>query len=110
MKQNVIKESAVIRAVDEYLTVSGIQHWRNNTGAHVEGSRFIRYGKPGSSDFCGVCPGSGRFLAVECKRPGGKLTEPQRDFLDMINRNGGVGIVVSSIESLEIQLKEAGVI
>jgi len=42
---------------------------------------------------------------IECKRPkGGVVSEAQREFLDCVNRNGGVGIVVSTIESLELQL------
>lgn len=47
---------------------------------------------------------------IECKRPvGGVLSVDQRNFLDAMNRHGAVGIVVNSIESLELQLKEAGV-
>jgi hypothetical protein len=47
---------------------------------------------------------------VECKRPGGKLTKAQSDFIDMINANNGVAIVVNSIESLATLLKGAGII
>jgi hypothetical protein len=105
----ITKESHVLNAVDAYLSAVGITHWRNNTGMAQEGSRFIRYGKVGSSDFLGICP-DGRFLAVECKRPGGKLTREQSDFIDMINAQNGVAIVVNSIESLATQLKGAGII
>ena len=99
-----------MREVDDFLSLHRIYHWRNNSGAYKDKTRFIRYGKTGSSDFLGVCP-DGRFLAVECKRPkGGVLTAAQREFLDAINRNGGLGIVVTSAEELNNQLKEAGVI
>ena len=54
---------------------------------------------------------SGNSIWIECKRPvGGRLSDGQRRFLDAMNRNGAVGIVVNSIESLEAQLREAGVI
>ena len=41
---------------------------------------------------------------------GGKLSEAQRNFLDAMNRTGAVGIVVHSVESLETQLREAGIV
>lgn len=105
-----ITEGDVLRVVDELLTLHRIYHWRNNSGAYKDKARFIRYGKTGSSDFLGICP-DGRFLAVECKRPvNGVLSASQREFLDAINRNGGVGIIVRSAEELNNQLKEAGVV
>jgi hypothetical protein len=52
----------------------------------------IRYGKPGSADFLGICP-DGRFLAIECKRPvGGRVSVEQIDFLFDVCKNGGLGI------------------
>jgi hypothetical protein len=106
-----ITEGDVIRVVDDFLSRHEICHWRNNTGAFkTERGGFVRAGHVGSSDFLGICP-DGRFLAVECKRPlKGVLSVSQEEFLDCINRNGGVGIVVDSVDSLEKQLKDAGVI
>jgi len=96
--------------VDQALDGYHIFHWRNNTGSARIGRRFIRFGHPGSSDWLGICP-DGRFLAVECKAPKtGRVTEQQQDFLECINRHGGVGIVVNGLESLISQLKERGVI
>lgn len=105
------EESFVVNACLDFLQIKKIFAWRNNTGAVKAGkNRFIRFGHVGSADIIGVCP-DGRILCIECKRPkGGRLSEPQKEFLDCINRNGGIGIVVNSIESLESQLKEAGVI
>jgi hypothetical protein len=69
----------------------------------------MRFGLVGSSDYLGIAR-DGRFLAVECKRPGGALSEKQQAFLDRINNEGGVGIVVTHLESLLKQLKERNVI
>jgi len=105
-----VHEADVMELVDQALSAYHIFHWRNNTGAFKIRRRFVRFGYPGSSDWLGICH-DGRFLAVECKAPKtGRLTEPQQNFLDCINRNGGVGIVVSSLDSLLTQLKEKGVI
>jgi hypothetical protein len=105
-----VLETSVMKDVDQVLSAYHIFHWRNNTGMTRIGKRFVRFGYPGSSDWLGICP-DGRLLAVECKRPeGGRLTEQQRDFLDCVNRNGGVGIVATGVDSLIKQLKEAEVI
>jgi hypothetical protein len=106
-----VKEADVLRSVDQALSLHKIFHYRNNSGGFkTDSGGFVRAGYTGSSDFIGICP-DGRFLAVECKRPeGGVLSAAQREFLDTINRNGGVGIVVTSVESLISQLKEAEVI
>ena len=52
------------------------------------------------SDILGILP-DGRFLAVECKREKGGVVSPeQKEFLLNINANGGVGIVVHSVDEL----------
>jgi len=105
------KESPVIKVVDDFLAARQILHWRMNSGAYKTArGQFVRYGAKGMSDFYAIGP-AGVSIWIECKRPkGGKLSDSQKEFLDCINRNGGIGIVVNSLESLEQQLKEAGVI
>ena len=89
----------------EYLSIRNIFHWRNNTGAVKKNGGFIRYGYPGSSDILGILP-DGRFLAVECKRErGGRLSEKQKEFLDTINKNGGVAVCVNSVTELDKIIK-----
>lgn len=100
-----MKEDEVLRQCLTYLEMKGIYCWRNNTGATKIGNRFIRYGYKGSSDILGILP-NGRFLAVECKREkGGILSPAQKIFLENINKNGGLGIVVNSVEKLKENLK-----
>ena len=105
-------ESAVNREIDRLLNLYGIYHWSNNSGAVKKGKskRPIKFGKPGSSDWLGICP-DGRFLAIESKRPvGGVTSDLQKQFLDRINSDGGVGIVARSAVECYEKLKEAGVI
>jgi hypothetical protein len=64
-------------------------------------------GAEGCSDVLGLLSPSGRFLAVEVKRVGGRLTERQRGFLDAINRAGGLGVVVHSAAELQQALADA---
>jgi hypothetical protein len=106
-----VLESSVLNAVDEYLTLKRIPHYRINSGAlETPRGQFIRFGSKGMSDIYAIGP-DGISIWIECKRPkGGRLSEAQREFLDCINRHSGVGIVVHSVEDLEEQLKEAGII
>jgi hypothetical protein len=120
-----ITEADVLRACLDYLAARGIPAWRSNTGAAQYagkvGTRFVRYGKKGQADITGLCAvekkvglsgaalHKGVRLEIECKRPGGKLSEHQEYFLAMINDAGGVGICVDNVESLQRQLRERGV-
>jgi len=106
-----VKENPVVKAVMNYLDLKKIPHYRINSGAmKTPRGGFIRFGAPGMSDIYAIGK-AGISIWIECKRPiGGRLSEAQKEFLDCINRNGGIGIVVNSIESLEQQLMEAGVI
>jgi hypothetical protein len=103
-----VRENSVINVVDEYLTLKRIPHYRINSGAlKTPRSQLVKFGCKGMSDFYAIGP-AGISIWIECKRPkGGRVSEAQREFLDCINRNGGIGIVVNSVESLESQLKEA---
>lgn len=86
--------------------------WRNNTGGLYDSQKhFYRYGKVGSSDILGLVEidGRGIFLAIEIKKPGGVLTDNQKEFLAEVNKRGGVGIVTDSMEDMVDQLKSRGV-
>jgi hypothetical protein len=61
----------------------------------------------GSSDIEGVLPG-GRFLAVECKANGGRLSPEQKKFLAEIQNLGGMAVVAKSYRDIETALMEAG--
>lgn len=64
---------------------------------------FYRFGKPGSSDILGILD-DGRFLAIEVKRPGKEPTEVQREFLENINKNGGLAFVAYSVDDARSML------
>ena len=111
-----VRESVVLHQVEEWLTLRHIWHMRcNNSAGKAQSGQFMRsftcngHAVSGVSDIYAVKDGVS--IWIECKRPvGGKLSDGQRNFLDAMNGNGAVGIVVNGIESLEKQLKEAGVI
>ena len=81
--------------------------WNNPSGAMKIADRWIHFGKKGSSDILGCLPG-GRFLAVEVKTPGGRLSPEQRDFLEMIKGLGGLSMVVRDWRELDTALRREG--
>ena len=59
----------------------------------------------GVSDIIGCLPKTGRFLAIEVKRPGNKPTAEQQQFIDIINDAGGLAFVAHSIEEVQTKLE-----
>ncbi len=97
-----IPESAVIQQVKQIIKATGIKLQRINTGCFTIGEganrRFIRTADAGTCDFEGY-DNTGRFVAIECKRPsGGRLSPAQKERIADINRKGGVAFVAHSGE------------
>lgn len=107
-------EKRIQDAVLAWLGRAGIDAWRNNTGTAVYGggrrvptfggsvdppARRVSFGLLGSADITGILP-DGRRLEVEVKRPGESQTVKQRKFQEMIERNRGVYLLVTSVEEL----------
>lgn len=103
------KEGDLVKACLQYLALRGYVAIRNNTGTILierDGKvRAVRNGLPGSSDILACGPG-GRFIAIECKTPKGRVTKHQLEFLEKISKLGGVAIVVRSVEELHKKLEE----
>ena len=109
-----IPENVVIAEVKEIIKATGIKLQRINTGCFVIGTgrnrRFIKTADAGTCDFEGY-DNTGRFVAIECKRPsGGRLSPAQKERIADINRKGGVAFVVHSGEEALQKLKEKGCI
>lgn len=62
-------------------------------------SQFLRFGFPGCPDVLGQLR-DGRCIAIECKRPSGKMTPEQAAFLDCVRANGGVALVARSVDDV----------
>ena len=113
-----MKESAIQQDVRLTLSKGGVVTFRNNQGAYEDHhGRWIRYGvgQPGGSDLIGwkqtiVTPDMvGKpiaiFAAVEVKTESGRVTEAQQNFIDQVNKSGGIAGVVRSAEDAEQLLK-----
>lgn len=104
VKAGRVPERSVVNDCLIALSEAGCLVWRQNTGALPDAQgRIVRFGLcPGSSDIIGLC-GDGKFLAVECKAPGGKATEAQDRFVAAVIRAGGrAGVARSGQEAVRI--------
>jgi hypothetical protein len=108
------RETDLTKACLQLLALRGVLCWRQNSGAAVFGQgkarRFVQMtrGVKGISDILGILPPAGRFLAVECKRPGNKPTADQQGFLDAITAAGGAALVVHDVAELAAALERLG--
>jgi hypothetical protein len=94
----------------KYLDRCGLFAWNNPTGAaQVRPGKFMHFGKAGSADIIGVLPG-GRFLAVEVKAKGGRLTPEQSAFLERVRALGGITILARSFRDIDNALRQNGYI
>ena len=59
------------------------------------------YGVAGIPDF--ICSVGGKFLAIECKAEGGRLTAMQVKTIDDINRIGGRAYVIGPDEVTDLK-------
>ena len=82
-------EKDIVAAVKRYLISLGpsVFFWKEHGGP---------YGTSGVPDI--ICCYRGRFLGMECKLPGGRLTELQKRAIDKINRAGGIAGRVENVE------------
>jgi hypothetical protein len=113
-----VSESFLQKEIQILVTALGGRVFRNNVAKGWVGE-FLGF-KNGTLQLgnarvlhAGLCVGSadligwtadGRFLALEIKSTRGAVREAQHLFIDAVNRSGGVGIVVRSIEDVRSRL------
>ena len=85
-------EREIVTAIKKYLASLGsdVFFWKEHGSV---------YGTNGVPDI--ICCYKGRFLGLECKLPGGRLTELQKRAIEQINRAGGFACRVESVEDVK---------
>jgi hypothetical protein len=94
------KESEIQKSILDYLRLKGILSWKNNNvGIYKkETGQYIPSHHKGISDIFAIKDGV--FYSIEVKRPSGKTTPDQVQFLQQVVANGGIGIVARSVEDV----------
>ena len=99
-----ISEQDIQEVICEYLALKKYFFWRQNTMALFDSRKKVyrrlpRYAKTGVSDI--ILVRGGKIICLEVKRPGGKLSQSQKDFRDGILDAGGQYDIVTSVEDVE---------
>lgn len=94
-----------------------VKMFRNNTGAlTTKDGRLVTFGLcVGSSDLIGfksvtitpdmVGQNVAIFTALEVKTPTGKVSPAQTKFIDLVNKHGGIGAIVRSVDEAVARVK-----
>src|SRR5512147_2643084 len=99
------RETQLVAAILEVLTRAGFWCWRVNSGARIVpanpakgiAKRMIRLAPKGTPDIAGILRPTGRAFHVEVKRPGGKLSDSQREWHAKCMAHGGLVTTETSI-------------
>jgi hypothetical protein len=96
------KEQDIQKAILDYLRIKKFVVFKHHsTGSGIRDGKafFFAYSEKGISDII-ACSKTGRFIAIEVKKPGGKPSPEQLEFLERVNSNGGIGILAYSIDDV----------
>ena len=90
-------ERDIVAGIKRYLISLGddVFFWKEHGGP---------YGTSGIPDI--ICCYKGRFIGMECKLPGGRLTELQKRTLAKINRAGGIARRVESVDDARTIIRQ----
>ena len=90
-------ERDIVAAIKKYLFSLGsdVFFWKEHGGP---------YGTSGVPDI--ICCYRGRFIGMECKLPGGRLTEMQKRVISKINRAGGIARRVESVDDAKAIIRQ----
>jgi len=104
LKKQELPEKDIQRDIMDYLAARRVFCWKEHSGGlPMQGGEWMMpIGLKGKSDILGLLKG-GRFLAIEVKRPSGKLSLYQEEFIKNINDNGGLAFVARSIDDVIAQ-------
>lgn len=96
-------EQDIQKAIIDYLKIKkfivfkhrNVGIYKKSTGKYIP----LSFGEKGISDVI-ACSPQGTFVAIEVKKPKGKPTPEQTDFLKRIRKNGGIGIFAYSLDNV----------
>ena len=106
-------EAAISLAIRKWLASISALPTRVNSGQVQMAGRWIQLADAGTSDMlvalsvrCGDTK-LAVFLAIEVKKPGGKVSTKQQEFIEKVNRLGGIAFWADSVVSAKAQLAAA---
>lgn len=91
-------EKFIQKRILDWLTETGLLHWRQQSGMIMVGRRAVRMGVEGLPDIVVVVPPNGRLLGLEVKSANGSLRPAQKVIRDKMTSVGAVYRVVRSLQ------------
>jgi len=98
-------ENKIKNACFRVLHKHGIYAYRQNSGMTWINGHPIRFGTPGAADITGIMP-DGTRLEIECKRPGGKQSDSQKQFQQVIEANNGIYWLIDDADVLDAKVSQ----
>lgn len=101
------RSNALTQQILYYLRLKKCKAWRNNNGGIWDPTKKIfraNSSTPGISDIAGILPG-GRALYIEVKVGKDKLSPDQVEFLDDVNKMGGLAFEARSVDDVIEKIK-----
>lgn len=104
-----LKEKDIQRTIIDWLRYNGIFCWKNNSVGifNQKTGHYIPMGMRGISDITAVLKG-GRICCIEVKTKKGKISPYQEEFIDNIEKMGGIAFIARSLDDVINKLKEIG--
>ena len=103
-----LTEKQIENAILEYLSYLPGTYWKtNNIGVYDVARKVHRkpgkYFRRGVADIIGI-DGTGKLVAIEVKTKKGRVSPSQKEFLEDINKYGGIGFVARSVDDVRREL------
>lgn len=96
-------EQQIQKAIIDYLKLKKFIVFKHrNVGIYKKATDSyipLSAGEKGISDVI-ACSNKGTFVAIEVKKPGGKPSPDQLEFLERVKAYGGIGILAYSLDDV----------
>ena len=90
-------EQEIQKQIIDYLKIKGCLVFKHNNFGKVRGHFY--HNTIGVSDIIGLNK-NGKFIAVEVKKPGGKPSKEQIEFLEDVKNKNGIAILAESLDDI----------
>jgi len=91
-------ESEIRDKIYEFLKKKGIMCWKDKQMIKQGGRGFPKFQK-GLPDLMGILS-DGTFLGIEVKKPGGKVSPEQIEFINQANEKGAMCFIAYDLEDV----------
>jgi penicillin-binding protein-related factor A (putative recombinase) len=92
-------EGLIKKDICDYLRARGVFFWMQQAGKIPGRKNSSKNSRNGVSDILGSY--KGRLMAIEVKTKTGRVSTEQTEFLELVNRTGGIGFVARSVEDVQ---------